>query len=526
MNRIARALAVTAFLAAAPLFSQSFGKTTTLQMPEGQAVTGSISVDVDRDGLTDLVIPTHVKGKKFARTARIYLRHAGAAPFRAEPDFVVEFPADVCAFAVGDVHADPGWEIVMITSQTAYAWRPKAADADRVVKLAPVSFLWQAPGPENTLPWMSATDDLNGDGLEDLFIPEPTGYRVVHQLRKDGVASFGTPNFIRFPADDSLVATADLGVVRGSSGGRLSIRLSDSEADEGPLVEIEESTPALIRADVDGDGDIDLLGQSAERLYVWTQSPGQGFTEKPAFTWDLPVIADQRRRLDVSYVSLLEDLDGDKKADNVIVAGDQRSSEVRTQILVFVQGKPGPGTTFDAASPLYGKSGVPAQLLVIAGFAGDPALDDIDNDGLPDLIVGSLRVDTLDALRAAGSDAIDADVYVYKNRGGTFSPRPDLSWRVALKVEGLRRGRRDLQAKFVGDVTGDGIAELLVRDTPEHAALYMVRRQKDALAVIEKPLWETTVSSGARILREWSGPKGATEFVVLEGTQLFHVRFQ
>src|SRR6185436_1054289 len=146
---------------------------------------------------------------------------------------------------------------------------------------------------------------------------------------------------------------------------------------------------------------------------------------------------DRERRLDVSYGSLVADVDGDRRADCVMLAGDKRSDDVRTQVLVYVQAKSG-----DAASPLFGAKGVPSQLLRIAGFAGSPQLVDVDGDGRRDFVCGAVRVDgALDVARAAGSGTLDAEMYVYRNRGAAFSERPDLVFRVAVKAEGLRNAR-------------------------------------------------------------------------------------
>jgi hypothetical protein len=519
---------------AAGTHAQSFGTTTILDLPPSHGPSGCVSVDMNADGRTDLVIAVYDSTKKFARTLRIHHRKEGAAPFSAEPDLVVGLTPDVCAFAAGDVHADPGCELVLFTGAAAFVWRPRAGEKERVERLLACDFLWQFPGPDHALPWMSACKDLDGDGLDDLLIPEPGGYRVTYQRRAEsdnGAASFGAPQVLRLPVEDGQVGDLEPLKLRRPRSEResrsLRIRLGEGEdKDAGPLLAIDESVAAPRVLDVNGDGVLDLAAQGIERLFVWTQTKGQGFDPAPAFAWALPVLADAQRRLDVSYRALAADLDGDKKTDSVIIAGDQRSEDVRTQVLVFLQGKAGSGAALDPSSPLYG-AGVPRQLLVVAGFAGNPDLRDVDGDGRLDFVVGSLRVDTLDALRAASMDSIDAEVYVYRNDGeGKLSSKPDLAHRVRLKVEGLRKARRELTAAFVGDLTGDGVQELLIRDEPDHAALYMVKKQRDVLAVIERPLWEATISSEARILPETSGPGRTPELVLLEPGRVLHVRFR
>ena len=83
-----------------------------------------------------------------------------------------------------------------------------------------------------------------------------------------------------------------------------------------------------------------------------------------------------------------------------IVAGDRRSDSVRTQGLFFVQD---PAAEADAP-PLFGNKGRPQDLLVFAGFVADVDFEDIDADGLRDLVVASVRPDLLDQLRSTGLD--------------------------------------------------------------------------------------------------------------------------
>jgi len=136
------------------------------------------------------------------------------------------------------------------------------------------------------------------------------------------------------------------------------------------------------------------------------------------------------------------------------------------------------------------------QVLVLDGIARAIAHKDVDGDGLPDLVAGAIKPDLIDALRAATSEKVDAQVYVYLNKRGTYSKRPDLAWTVSIKA-----ARFDAQIEVVGDLTGDGVAELLVRSEPEKARIVMLRKGRDgALSLVEKPLWEGRLDPDARLL--------------------------
>ena len=77
---------------------------------------------------------------------------------------------------------------------------------------------------------------------------------------------------------------------------------------------------------------------------------------------------------------------------------------------------------------------------------------------------------------------------VVRNRGGEFSRSPELSHTLALRAEAFRKAKEQLLARFVADVTGDRVRDLLVRDEPGRLRLFMLRRQGEAFSVHAQPL--------------------------------------
>ncbi len=531
MTRAALSAAAVVLLAAtASADPKPFGTVTTIQLERGRTVKAAALADVDGDGLDDLIIATARRNKAFDRAIEIHLRRKTGDAFVAAPDFSFDVPQDAVAFAVGDVHEDAGAEIVIFTANGAFAWRPKGPEDAKFVKLVSGSFLWQLADPRELFYWPGGVRDVDGDGLADIVMPEPTGWRVALQRRtKDGRADFSIVSSPRVPEDDAAsdepIGSRKLSAKAKRSEIRVAITIGGDDEDDSPqdLLSVSESSPAPQFVDFDGDGRVDLVAQTSHDLCVWLQRADGTFGESPDARYVLPVAADRERRLDVSYASLVADLDGDHRADCVMLAGDKRSDDVRTQVLVFLQGKSGAPA---AASPLFGAKGLPTQLVRIAGFAASPQLVDVDGDGRPDLVVGSVRLDgALDVARAAGSGKIDASLYVFKNRGRGFSDHPDLAYEMSIKAEGLRDARSELLARFFGDVTGDGVRDLLVRDEPEHLRVLMVRRSGDGLAVVEQPLWETHVDAKAQVLVHENARRGPPELLVLEDAQVLHVRF-
>lgn len=522
-------VSVAALLAAgASAGPKPFGTVTTLQFAKGVAPKAALLADVDGDGLDDLVVATSRRAGRTERSIEVHLRRREGDAFVAAPDFSFELPNDVTAFAVGDVHEDPGSEIVLFTASGAFAWRPKGPEDSRFARLLSGSFLWQLADAHDVMAFEKGVRDVDGDGLADIVLPEPDGWRIAVQRRPaGGPASFATVSAPRIPQDqdgeDQPLGSRRMQAKTKRNEVRIAITIGSDDAElPQDLVDVTESVPAPQFADFDGDGRADLLAQTSRDLCVWKQRADGTFPDAPDATYTLPVPADRERRLDVSYGSHVADVDGDRRIDCVMLAGDKRSDDVRTQVLVYVQGKAGAP---DPSSPLFGGKGLPTQLLRIGGFAGSPDIVDVDGDGRRDLVLGSVRVDgALDVAKVAGEGALDAEIYVFKNRGGAFNERPDLTFPVQVKAEGLRKSRREVTAEFFGDVTGDGVRDLLLRDDPERVRVLMTRKTGDGLTVIAQPLWETHVEADAELTIH-EPRKGPPELLVLEDAQVLHVRF-
>jgi hypothetical protein len=490
-------------------------------MPEGTQVRDAIYEDVDGDGAPDLVVAAIEWEPKYKRSLRIHLDRAGS--FRAEPDFLVSpvWEGSV-AYAVADVHPDKGKEVVLFSANATWVWRPRANEKERLVKLAPTSFLWQFPEPGYVFAWQAAVQDWNGDGRTDIVVPEPDGYRLLLQTPK----GFAKASAIAVPdaGDVELASPSTMrtrarrlrkrAVVKFSLGGAAPRHL-------GPLLNITDSVPAPHFLDFDGDGAPDLLSSSDEALYVWKQQKGGTFGAKPDGNYELPVIVDRDRKLDVSFSSHAVDLNRDRRVDCVVFTGDQRSKDVRTQVQVFLQGTRGKSPK----SPLFGTEGLPDQLLVLKGFAGNPRFDDVDGNGYPDLLVGTLRPDLIDTLRAAGGEHVQAELHVFLNRKGRFERRPDLTHRTNVQAKSLRVRRPVLMARFFGDVTGDGVSDLLLRDEAESLKVLMTRRTRRGLSIHGRALWELTIDRYATV-RLPEARRGRTpELLILERSQILRARF-
>jgi hypothetical protein len=509
-------------LALAPAL-QDLGTTTTLSMPPLGEPENARLIDFDADGRRDLVVAlSRVEGQHRYRYVRVYLRRKSGSAFATEPDHEVRLTADVTAVAVADLHADPGCELLLCNGKGAFVWRALAEEGPtRVVRVAELDFLWQVGGVVSVIDWQAGVRDLNADGLDDLFLPVLGGYQALFQARDEqGAVSF-TQSALTLPIDPSMdqssVSTGTLGGRTASGHGvdaseeqvEILLGLESPISSPRPLISVTDTLPSPHLVDWDGDGDIDVIAQSSEELYVWTQTVG-AYPAAPDVRRELPVKKDASRVLDISYSAHARQLDGDGRVDCVVFAGDRNSRDVRTQILIYHQ----------QDELLFGEKGLPQQLIVLAGFAGSPRLSDFNQDGRPDLVVGAMRPDLIDTLRSASTKRLDIELHVFENLGGTFSKRPVMTADLSVPLESGR-----FTARFFGDVTGDGISDLLLRDDKVKLKVLMVRKTRDGMQLVERPLWEIPVESRATLLIAEGTPERAPELLILEETQVVHVSF-
>ena len=526
-------LACATLAALAATEGEPLARVSTVQVARGETISDAAIVDVDRDGEADLVVASAAGAR---RRVAVHLRREGTPAFVSAPDRAVDLPDDVVAFACADVDAPPGREIVLLSASGAYAWRPEASEQEgRFARLVACDLLWQAVAAGDAFDWQEGVVDLDGDGLDDLVLPRPGAWRVALQRRGEAGAPGGAaPRFdegFDLPVPDDLPGAgggelfdADRVEVRRPGGGQAvrvrfgggGITFAATDRARAPLLRVAEGTLAPRAHDWDGDGDLDLLALGAREMIVFVQEPRGRFDAARAVRLASPVVRERSRELDVSFGARSLDLDLDRRADCVFFAGDRRAKEPRTQALVYLNARRAPGQGAPPELPLFGAEGAPEQLLVIAGFARPLRFADVDGDGSQDLAAVSVQPDLIDELRSAASERIDAELYVWKNLGRGFSRKPDLVRRISIPASDS-----EYTADFVGDATGDGTADLLLREGRDRLALYATRRSRDGLSVDERAAWEIAIAPEAvLLLPSRLGPGNGDLFVVEEGEVL------
>ena len=519
-----------------------FGTVHSVAIPDGEKGRLALLGDLNGDGRSDLVIASSRRGGAGGRFIRVRSGMAageseGQGAFTTDPTFELKLTPDAVAVAIGDVHPDPGQELVLFFATAVVAVRTSASEKDRYAKLGDVDYLFQLAHPRRVLDASPHLLDADGDGHVDLVVPEPNGYRVLLQNRTEEAWTFDRESRLRVPPtrdpfQGAFRAGASDGVGNGGaeggdSGSSIQLDLGDGDTSGDAFLRVSESVSYLAFVDWDADGDLDGITQSDGRFLVFPQEPRGVFASDPTLAFPLPIEDVRSQTLDVSYRAHALDLDADGQSDYVMLAGDsqsrRKSKDPRTQVLVFTR-KPARGEAKPAEAPLFGEKGVPDQLLVLSGFAGGSQFARVDADGLPDFVVGSLRLDLLDQIRDALRDSVDIDLYVYRNEAGRFAKTPSFSHSFRMALDDVETMGDGMAVNFLGDLSGDGTSELLLRSRPTQIQIFMVRAQKDRWSLVDRPLFEMTVEEDARV--EVVRPEGGTSRVlVLEDQAVHHVRF-
>ncbi|MCY2961120.1 MAG: FG-GAP-like repeat-containing protein [Planctomycetota bacterium] len=538
---------ILAFLAAAAAQASPppLARTCSIPIADGARIEEVLSCDFSGDDIADVCIATRaakVPGAKSSPRARlaIHVRRGPAGQssgpaFSSSPDATLELPSDVIAFAACDLLPDEGREVLLFNASGVFVWRwRETEESKRVARLFDTDLLWQLPAGGTLFHLQDGVVDLDGDGREDLVVPEPNGARVLFQQAVGRTPRFGPPTRIVIPEEsfEGRGAESRKVTLRSPNGRRrLSIDMGEDfdlrgeDAPSGPYLSIDDDAPPVAPLDWDGDGDLDLLTLSDATMHVEIQEPRGTFDAARALHLPSPVPRDRKRELDVSFQVRALDLDLDARADVIYFAQDQRADSARTQALVFRQARAPAGEV-----PLFGKEGKPSELLVLDGFARPLTIEDVDGDGLPDLVAAALRPNLIDALRAAASERIDTELYVFRNRGAQgFSKRPDLTRVLSLQASGGDGSGTSspFLADFAGDVTGDGVRDFFVRTDRDRLRVHMVRRGKDgSLNVVDPPLWELAIDPKSRVLMPGIVRERTPDVFVLEPGGLLCASFR
>jgi hypothetical protein len=333
--------------------------------------------DLNGDGLADVVIANGIQiGVSLSRPT------GGLEPvfFHAASNLLLQ-PKSV---AVADLDGDGLPEVIAGEQQGGAIGVFKNLGGGALAD--PVPYL-SSPAD---LVWAVAAGDLDGDGHPDVVAVVEGDHNGIAVFRNQGDGSLAAPVFVETGFFSLAIAIADvdgdgsLDVVLGNRGDQPRVDVLRNRGDGTFLPAesyLDRGPDGVAIADVDSDGrrDIVVASRSDSGIRVlWNEGGGQ-FQKPPLVA--APITPDQL---------VLADMDGDGRQD--VVALDSAAGK-----LALFKGRGG------------GAFGL-SQVTELAG-AADFRVGDLDGDGLPDLVV--LRVNV---------NSSPVDIVILRNGGGgTFS---------------------------------------------------------------------------------------------------------
>lgn len=405
----------------------------------------TLNYDFDGDGKLDVLNVTTLSERNERWLAIHFQRDGG---YRESPDAIWPLDDRACALVIGDFLPGGGTEIGFIAEDGIYAYPWNAAakrPEEKAVKLLHVRTFFRAPSMRQIPLWQWKMD-LNADGMDDLIVPLPDGYRIYFQTAP-GV--FGkTATLEADLAPDSPRAL-------GAAGYAEAPEISPTQ-----FVSVNE-LPRLEIVDINGDGLPDLVQIRKNTMTFFLQKEPGVFSSERDFrkTYEIPTLRDEAKKDSVN-LSLIRfvDINADKLADLVVtkIEGQLGLFEsIKTSIYLHI------GTGKGNFSP--------NKRIVIDGVSIDPEFIDMNGDGKLDVVTSRLRTDLFKQAANSvllGDVAINYEVFQFDPAKGEFISQPVFEKQILVRRADLEKtGAGAVPLVFIrGDLTGDGRPDMIVVD--------------------------------------------------------------
>lgn len=321
------------------------------------------------------------------------------------------------------------------------------------------------PPPGGPLPHVDITHDVNGDGLDDLVVPDFDGFWICVQLKD---SAFTEPMKLGTSTEeDSLFGG-------GAVDGYRHQPWTQSRIHE---------------MDYNQDGRIDLGFWNETRFEVHLQNAqglfnpeAETFTTEVAFDSDLltslaaPHETRQRQKdhgltgkMTGSVLHAFTDMNGDNIADLGVFSlhGDLWNMHA-TYAVHFGNPTPDGGTVFAPEA---------STELLSDGIQFGMAQHDFDFDGQSDMMFTTLKPRVFKAIGmiidSLVTGAVSMELTFYRMEDSSYPAKPTTSRSIRVETTGKSGGRSRYPSVLIGDVNGDKRADLLVQHGEKELRVFL-----------------------------------------------------
>jgi len=287
--------------------------------------------------------------------------------------------------------------------------------------------------------------DIDGDGRDDLIVPDTAGYRI--RLQKTD----------------------------GSLGEELLLEESSRMTVTGDVVSFE-SRP-LFSGDVNFDGLADLGVWRGNTLRVYPQLPDHRYQSKPDIVQlGLGLLSEaefraleaaagsvDQRGLSQKIIVSIEDHNGDNLPDILIESTMSMGVfDKRNTLSLHLGRRQGESLVYSEAED---------ALLASEGLQYGMVTTDIDGDGLQDLVVRKVRLSFSRVIRAMISGNVSLRLSFFRmTPDGGYGEEPNYVTRTKVHFS-MASGQIDIPAVAVADFDGDGLKDLMIQTRPGQLSL-------------------------------------------------------
>jgi hypothetical protein len=378
---------------------------------------------------------------KEVRWVSVFWQQEGGR-FGTHPDLVWEMDPEATVIDVGALGPDRDRKsIVYLTGAEVRAYQLTESAQPTPTTLLHIPTMTMFP-ESAALPSLPLIQDWKGTGQPWLGIPQ-FGQLTFYPMAQGGLQGPGEPVKLYQP-------TRLFGAEREH-------RLIKDYA-----LQLIYRLPQLFVRDFNGDGRADLIAAWQNHVAVYLQGSTGRLAQEPSQTFYFDVRTEQERTLRlVNIAPLIEDLDGDGRADLILTKMTGRITDRRIVTSVY----------FNRTGSLPAQ---PHTRVEHDGFATTLLAQDLNGDGRRDLVFPVAKIGVRNLIRNLLTDRADISLLAHLYREpGTYHSTPDwtrnFSYQIDMSDGVMLQG---MWPNLDGDFDGDGKADLLVAGNDE-VAVYL-----------------------------------------------------